>query len=177
MKRLIALALIAVMHATVAAQIAECTWIDNRDAGLLLIGTFTDTSVRFVLRNNSSQAHRVTTDAFAQLHDCYLSPGHRCAIRVGDRNYEPMGFNFKTVWPGDYIESAVAIPRRDDPEGNPAKYYRVRLQVRDVPADIGTHPDSVTWGLCRAETPVPALPLPFIIIGAAVLFLLRYRAC
>lgn len=88
-----------------------------------------------------------------------------------------MGFNFKTVWPGDYIESAVAVPRRDDPEGNPAKYYRVRLQVRDVSANIGTHPDSVPWGLCRAETPVPALPLPFIIIGATVLFLLRYRAC
>ena len=69
------------MHAPVAAQTAECTWIGDKDAGLLLIGTFTDTSVRFVLRNNSSQAHRVTTDAFAQLHDCYLSPGHRCAIR------------------------------------------------------------------------------------------------
>ena len=37
MKRLIALALIAIMHAPVAAQTAECTWIGDKDAGLLLI--------------------------------------------------------------------------------------------------------------------------------------------
>ena len=173
MKRMIPIALVASLHAPVAAQTVECTWSSGP---IRLVGTFTESAAMFRVHNDGPSARRVTGDEFAQRHDCPTDrfPDAQCRIEGDDA----MGFRFRTVWPDDYI-AGIRLPRRDDPDGVPAMYYAARVRVRDI-GFVGS-PDfgfaSIPWGLCSADQePVPALPLPFIIVGAVLLFLLRSQA-
>ena len=77
MKRMIVIALLASLHAPVAAQTVECTWSNGP---IRLVGTFTESAAMFRVHNEGPSARRVTGDEFMQIHDCPSDryPDSRC---------------------------------------------------------------------------------------------------
>ena len=168
MTKLIA-ALLSGLPAIASAQPGP--WV-HEETGMELSVIMTDTEARFTLHNGGTSDRRVSNGTFRQLHyiegrDAPLTVPNGAA-NMGWRN------GYRTVFAGDSI-STVTHVRRPDPNGCPASHFKASMSFgRDaLGRTIGFTTDIQRWPGPDCAVPVPALPLPFLVLGAAVMLLVR----